>query len=84
MELHIKAELVLQLESKRQWIAQVPTRLPKKKYYNEQFLWLDSKGNNMVIGEDFHAAEELGTYPVKIYRLVRAAEALEVQKQSAP
>lgn len=73
-------ELLLTLDSKQDWINKVPRHLPLKKYYKEEFLWLDKNGNHLVIGEDFQAAEKMQSYPVKVYRLQRVADAVkEVQ-----
>jgi hypothetical protein len=73
----INAELLLILDSKQEWINKIPRHLPKKTTYAEQWIWIDSQGNLMAIGEDFSAAEKLESYPVKVYRLIRCAEALK-------
>jgi hypothetical protein len=73
----INAELLLILDSKREWINKIPRHLPEKTTVAEQWVWLDKNGNVMAIGEDFCAAEKLESYPVKVYRLIRCAEALK-------
>ena len=76
------AELILTLESKNDWIKRVPNHLPEKKYYNEQFIWIDANGNTLVMGEDFEAAERMASYPVKVYRHIRVSDAEKTVKQS--
>lgn len=75
-DITIKAELLLILDSKQDWINKVPRRLPQKKS-DEEWVWIDAQGHAMVLGEDFSAAQSMKTYPVKVYRLVRAIEALK-------
>lgn len=68
-------ELLITLTSKQDWINNIPRMLPSKRYYKEDFLWLDKNGNQLVMGEDFKAAEEMESYPVKVYRLQRVVDA---------
>jgi len=76
----VNAELILTLDSKQDWVNKVPNRLPEKRYHKEDFLWLDQNNNQLVIGEDFMAAETMDSYPVKVYRMKRVIDALkEVQ-----
>lgn len=75
--LSFKGTLIFQLESKADWIAKCPGFIPEKKSRAENWLWIDSNGNNLTIGEDFQAAEDLSTYPVKVYRLLRTSETLK-------
>ena len=72
----VKGEFILQLESKQDWINRVPKALPEKWRKPESWLWVDAMGNNIAIGEDFAAAESLKSYPIRVYRLQRAAEIL--------
>jgi len=67
-------ELLITLDSKQDWINKIPRHLPAKEYYKEDFLWLDKNDNQLVMGEDFMAAEEMNSYPVKIYRLQRVVD----------
>ncbi len=69
-DIMLKAIFLFQLESKQEWINKVPRILPPKIRNNEQFLWIDTNGNVLEIGADFKAAEEMGTYPVKVYRTI--------------
>lgn len=82
VSIELNLELLLTLHSKSQWISRIPRHLPEKLYHNEEFLWVDSQGNKMVIGEDFSAAEELNSYPVYVYRHVRAKHQLINNKQN--
>jgi hypothetical protein len=68
-------ELVLTLESKNDWFNKVPNKLPKKKYRDEQFFWIDANGNTMVMGEDLSAAERMSSFPIKVYRHIRVSDA---------
>jgi len=60
----LNLELLLILRSKSEWVNKIPKLLPNKIYSKEDFLWIDSLGNKMVIGSDFSAAEVLHSYPV--------------------
>jgi len=73
-EVAIKAELLLTLESKQDWINKVPRRLPPKNRYGEQFLCVDSNGYVLEIGADFAAAERLKSYPVRFYRKITVSQ----------
>ena len=73
----LKAELLLILDSKQDWVNKVPRRLPPKQTATEERIWNDAQGHVLSLGEDFKAAETLKTYPVKVYRLVRVVEALK-------
>jgi hypothetical protein len=75
-------ELILTLESKDEWIRKVPRRLPEKNYYNEHFIWIDANGNTLVMGEDFAAAEKIGSYPVKVYRHTRVSDVAKENNQT--
>lgn len=77
----IQAELLLILASKQEWIRRIPRHLPEKTTPAEQWIWIDKNGNSLAIGEDFSAAEKLESYPVKVYRLIRCAEALKTFKK---
>lgn len=74
---NVKAELLLILDSKQDWVNKVPRRLPPKQTTAEERIGIDSQGHVLSLGEDFKAAEILKTYPVKVYRLVRVVEALK-------
>lgn len=75
----IKGDLLFTLASKQEWVNKVPRCLPEKTTKAEAWLWIDRYGNNMAIGEDFTAAEDLESYPVRVYRLIRAKEVKEVK-----
>jgi len=68
-------ELIITLNSKDEWVRNIPRHLPEKNYYKEQFIWIDANGNTLVMGEDFAAAERIGSYPVKVYRHIRVSDA---------
>ena len=72
----IKGEVVLVLSNKQDWINKVPNSLPKKRYYGEEFLFLDKNGNYCHCGEDFIAAEENDTYPISVIRKERVIEVI--------
>lgn len=79
-KIEILGELIIILESKEDWVNRIPRLLPPKRYNSEKFIWVDSMGHTMAIGQDFSAAEELNSYPVKVYRAERAQWGLEKQK----
>lgn len=68
-------ELILTLTSKQDWINRVPKFLPPKSAA-ERLVWLDANGNCASIGEDFSAAEQKQSYPIKVYRLLRISESI--------
>ena len=76
IQIEINAELILTLESLNDWVRKCPDYLPQKRYYKEDFLFIDSLGNKMVMGADFKAAQKLNSYPVKVYRFTTADEFL--------
>jgi hypothetical protein len=67
-------ELILELHSKQEWINKVPNWLPEKRKA-EVRIWLDENDNCLAIGEDFMKAEEIKSYPVRVYSLQRVTEA---------
>lgn len=73
----LNVEFLFSLNSKREWINRVPAILPSKKNQSEAWVWIDSNGNTLAIGEDFAAAEKMNSYPVNVYRKIRVAEALK-------
>jgi len=68
-------ELILTLSSKRDWINRVPKHLPQMSRA-ERLVWLDINGNCASIGEDFSAAEQKMSYPIKVYRMLRISESI--------
>jgi hypothetical protein len=74
--IEINVEFVLELASKNDWINKIPRHLPELPM-RENLLWIDSNGNSLTIGEDFQKAEDMRSYPVKIYRQVRVSEAYD-------
>lgn len=80
LEIRLKAEFVFQLHSKQEWINRVPHILPKKKFEAEKLVWVDKNGHSFEIGLDFNIAQITDSYPCKVYRLIRVAEANEMNK----
>jgi hypothetical protein len=72
----LKGEKVLELKSKQDWVNNVPQHLPPDYYDPKRFIWLDAQNNQMVLGEDFMAAEKMKTYPVSVFRLKSCADIL--------
>lgn len=64
----VQATLIIQLDSKSDWVNKIPNKLPKK-LNGEHFLFLDKNGNALFLGLDFKLAEENNLFPVKVYRL---------------
>ncbi len=74
--IEIKAEFLLEIKSKRDWINRLPEALPKKKTFSEMFLFVDKNGYVFLTGKDFSVAEQLKSYPCKVYRLINVASLL--------
>ena len=73
-------ELVLTLQSKADWVNNVPRKLPEG-YEFQTLIWVDSRGFTLRSGVDFEAAEQLRYYPVKCYRAILTSERLaDVEK----
>lgn len=72
-KIQCKGELILILKSKNDWLKKVPNHLPEKRRA-EQRLFLDKYDNCLTIGEDFMVAEDIDSFPVKVYSLQRVAE----------
>lgn len=81
-EIKLKVELLFTLNSKKDWINKVPRILPKKNRGNESFLWVDKNGCVLEYGADFMAAEELDSYPCKVYRTITVSQFLNDYKQN--
>ncbi len=78
-KVEVNGELLFVLESKQQWINRVPGILPDKTRRGEVWIWVDKNGNVFNAGEDFMAAEEMDSYPCKVYRLCNVAHAEKIQ-----
>ena len=63
----VKGDVVLTLYSFSSWVNKVPHNLPKK-LPGESFIWIDKNGNGLFSGEDFAAAKNAGTFPVRVIR----------------
>lgn len=74
LNLQIRGMLVMTLNSKQDWINKIPKRLPNTTRSGEDFLWIDANGCKFEVGYDFDAAEKIGSYPCKIYKLMSVAE----------
>ena len=68
-------DLLLTLNSKREWINRLPHCLPPMSQ-SEKLVFLDANGNCASIGLDFQAAEQKQSYPIKVYRMLRIHESL--------
>lgn len=73
-EVTIKGELLFTLNSKQDWINRVPRSLPPKERANEEFIWVDSNGCLLEMGQDFSAAERQGSFPVRVYRTITVSQ----------
>lgn len=69
-EIKIKATLVFEINSKRNWINSFPGAIPELPMA-EKYIWIDAKGNSATCGEDFSTAEDNDTYPIKVFLLER-------------
>lgn len=77
-QISVNAEFLFELQSKQQWINRIPQILPNKIRGGEQWIWLDKFGNVFEAGADFSAAENLDSYPCKVYRVVNVNTALHI------
>jgi hypothetical protein len=68
-KIEINGELLFELSSKKDWIRRFPNILTQKKRTGETLIWVDKNGNVFERGADFMHAEDLQTYPCKVYRL---------------
>lgn len=69
IDITVKGEFLFELKSKSDWVNKVPRILPNKIRAGESWIWVDKNGNVFERGADFSSAEELQTYPCKVYRL---------------
>ena len=72
-ELSIKVEKMGQFDSKADWVHRAKMVFIHRRP-DEEWKCFDKHGNHVHVGEDFRVAEELETYPVGIYRLIRTAK----------
>lgn len=68
-QIKVNGILILELQSKQDWVNKVPSQLPSKSRGAENYLWVDKNGNVFECGADFKAAEEQSSYPCKVYKL---------------
>lgn len=68
----VSVDFVCRLASKQDWVNKIPAVLPDKDAA-ETWLFIDQQGNQLTTGQDFQAAEELGTYPVDVYKPTRVS-----------
>lgn len=69
----LRGEFIIELESKEDWCNSIPCRLPKLSSA-ERLIWIDANGHGLTCGLDFRSAEQLNSYPVKVYRQIRTSE----------
>lgn len=77
-QITVNVEFLFELQSKQQWISKIPNILPDKIRGGEQWIWLDKFGNVFECGADFSAAENLDSYPCKVYRVINVNTALHI------
>jgi hypothetical protein len=70
----IRAEFLFEFTSKQDWINRAQELFAPCPSDIQETICLDTGGNVLTTGKDFSDAEVLGTYPVKVYRLVRVSE----------
>lgn len=68
----VKAEYLFEFTSENHWISKAQRWC--KGYQKNRLLFVDKENNYVEIGEDFRIAQEIGLYPVKVYRLIRTKE----------
>lgn len=72
-EITLKAEFIFEFDNKQHWINKGQSRLSGFAP-GEKIICIDATCRALTCGADFKAAEEIGSYPVKAYRLVRVIE----------
>lgn len=73
----IRAEYLFEFTSKQQWINKAQSWFAPYMSKSEKTICLDRMGNCLTSGKDFADAEIIGTYPIKVYRLVRVSEIVD-------
>lgn len=63
---------LFKFSSHQNWVNTAQTKF--KTYKHTPTICLDVNNNCLYIGEDFRIAEEDGTFPVTVYRIVRIAD----------
>ena len=76
----IQAEFLLEFKDKSDWIRRCPECLPIKQDW-EEWIWVDQNGNILRSGVDFDASTQLGTFPVKVFKLIRSSEVIKKMKR---
>jgi hypothetical protein len=71
--IQVIGELLFELSNKQDWVNKVPRILPDKIRAGENFLWVDKNGSVFECGSDFSVAEQLKTYPCRVYRVRNVA-----------
>lgn len=72
-DIKVKATLIIELETKQDWVNKIPMCLPEK-LPGEYFLFLDKNGNVLFRGFDFEVAKEFDCFPVSVFRLQSVSE----------
>ncbi len=72
----IKAEKICQFATKQEWINKAKSRLSGFEQ-DQKIVCVDQNHNCLTIGKDFRVAEEIESYPVVAYRLIRTSEEVE-------
>jgi hypothetical protein len=70
IEVTVKAEFLFELKSMTQWVTKVPDILPEKIRAGETWIWVDKDGYVFEKGADFMKAEDINSYPCKVYRTI--------------
>jgi hypothetical protein len=75
-QITINAIYLFEFASKQEWINKAQSWFQNLELSAaEKTVCFDVHGNVLNVGADFSRADELETYPVKVYRLIRTTEA---------
>ena len=70
----IRTEFLFEFSSMQEWINKASIFFEPYSSETVKTVCLDKGGNVLTSGKDFADAQTLGTYPIKVYRLIRVSE----------
>ena len=71
----LHGQLIFTIDSFNYWRNKYGPHCLPPKNNGESFLYVDTMGNRLESGADFRAANEIGSYPVSVYRVKLATHA---------
>lgn len=74
VQITLKAQLIGEFYNYLHWYHRDRYWQPHGLLYGDQLIFVDSDNNIVSTQHDFHRAEEIGTYPIKAYRLAKICD----------